>query len=665
MDDAINLSEFDDDEELLEERGTAFASFLKPSLAQAFLHAQAAMASCVSETEKRIIQKFVRDAMISLGIDRNMLRHPKRLAATLRRQSESQACALSTVSEIFNDPTDRQIMEFSMAYVGTSHDNPLEVAVDTIQRDLGLRCCLFDCPRPFYLFAGIPEKKFRERMAADMPLQRSGLLFVEHSGEILLHHKVKSFLQTGATGDPWAFLAADQRGGNLFQEIAAEEFIAAVDGLGPLLPALQRGQHVRLALQHTPEQKGLNEDLLCNLARCVGAQLYWVDQTEITLATQILTRRSGKSILGVIPGHGRRRRTRYDYIEHDDEWDGSLNHGPSIVWLCEDLPKGLNHQIDGILRLNRKTEAGRSILTNALRAGGLTLSDGEAASLQQIGHLLQPSDLRRAAARVALQQENCETEAKLKLELSRLAKVRGIPLPDNDLAMDLDAALVSVEGFDFEALLAALSRPEGGLSPTLLFSGPPGSGKSMAAHLVAQRMKRPVLLKRISELLGMYVGQTERQIAAAFAEADSAGAVLVLDEADSLLFPRQAAMRSWEVSATNTMLVELEARRVPVVCTTNLFERLDVAALRRFDVKLTFGFLRPDQARMAFERFFGCVAPEGISVLQMLTPGDFRTVKARADLLSIRGPDELLRLLRNECEIKPGYESGRRIGFCA
>jgi hypothetical protein len=107
----------------------------------------------------------------------------------------------------------------------------------------------------------------------------------------------------------------------------------------------------------------------------------------------------------------------------------------------------------------------------------------------------------------------------------------------------------------------------------------------------------------------------------------------------------------------------LEQRSVPVACTTNFFERLDVAALRRFDMKFTFGFLRPEQARIAFDRFFGCAAPDEITALRNLTPGDFRTVKARADLLGEKDPAVLLDLLRRECVLKQGGEEPRQVGF--
>ena len=64
--------------------------------------------------------------------------------------------------------------------------------------------------------------------------------------------------------------------------------------------------------------------------------------------------------------------------------------------------------------------------------------------------------------------------------------------------------------------------------------------------------------KRASDLLSMWVGDTEQRIAAAFAEAHDAGHFLVFDEADSLLADRRFAERTWEVSQVNEMLAWME-----------------------------------------------------------------------------------------------------------
>ena len=82
----------------------------------------------------------------------------------------------------------------------------------------------------------------------------------------------------------------------------------------------------------------------------------------------------------------------------------------------------------------------------------------------------------------------------------------------------------------------------------ILFYGPPGSGKSALSRYIADRVDRTILCKRASDLLDAYVGETEKRIRAAFEEATSEDAVLVIDEADSFLHNRDQAVRSWEVS---------------------------------------------------------------------------------------------------------------------
>ena len=80
---------------------------------------------------------------------------------------------------------------------------------------------------------------------------------------------------------------------------------------------------------------------------------------------------------------------------------------------------------------------------------------------------------------------------------------------------------------------------------------PPGAGKTACARYLAQRMQMPVLERRASDLLDRYVGGSERNIAAAFAEARDTRAFLVFDEADSLLGARDGATQRWEISQVN------------------------------------------------------------------------------------------------------------------
>ena len=70
---------------------------------------------------------------------------------------------------------------------------------------------------------------------------------------------------------------------------------------------------------------------------------------------------------------------------------------------------------------------------------------------------------------------------------------------------------------------------------SLCLQGPPGTGKSALVRYLAERLGLEVMQRRASDLMSMWVGETEQQVASAFAEARDAGAFLVFDEADSLL----------------------------------------------------------------------------------------------------------------------------------
>jgi transitional endoplasmic reticulum ATPase len=137
--------------------------------------------------------------------------------------------------------------------------------------------------------------------------------------------------------------------------------------------------------------------------------------------------------------------------------------------------------------------------------------------------------------------------------------------------------------------------------------------------------------------------------------------MLVFDEADPLLSDRREAVRSWEVTQVNKMLTWMEAHPLPFVCTTNLADRLDREALRRFTLKLRFDPLDPAQAARAFRHFFKAeplrLLPDG------LTPGDFATVRRKQAIYGGADPAVLVGWLIEEVEAK-GLRA-RPIGFIA
>jgi len=198
---------------------------------------------------------------------------------------------------------------------------------------------------------------------------------------------------------------------------------------------------------------------------------------------------------------------------------------------------------------------------------------------------------------------------------------------------------------------------------SLCLSGPPGTGKSAYARHLAGLLGLEVVQKRASDLLGMYVGESEKRIADAFEEARDSGSFLIFDEADSFLLDRKDAVRSWEITQVNEMLTWMEQHPFPVCFTTNLMERLDAASLRRFTFHIRFDFLDAETLRLAYDLFFAMTdLPSGALRFDNLTPGDFAQARKQADVLGCsEKTDEVIALLTEISRGKPGAIG--RIGF--
>ncbi len=209
---------------------------------------------------------------------------------------------------------------------------------------------------------------------------------------------------------------------------------------------------------------------------------------------------------------------------------------------------------------------------------------------------------------------------------------------------------------------------------TMLFYGPPGTGKTALARYMADHLGRECLCRRASDLMNAFVGETEKSIAGAFREAEHSGAVLIIDEVDSFLFSRTMARHSWEGAMVNEFLTSLEQCRCFCICTTNRRDRLDAAAMRRFTLKVAFGYAGSAQEHTLYAGMLAPLCREALPeelgrkllAMKRLTPGDFHAVRTRYDPLFTEpgsvSHKELIEALAREAALRT--ESSRHcVGF--
>ncbi len=238
------------------------------------------------------------------------------------------------------------------------------------------------------------------------------------------------------------------------------------------------------------------------------------------------------------------------------------------------------------------------------------------------------------------------------------------------MVTNYDLGMLNIETrYPVEKILTSLkARPRA----SICFYGPPGTGKTALAEHIAKTLERPLMIKKASDLMSKYVGETEQQMAQMFRSAQAEKAVLLLDEADSFLQNRQLAQRSYEVTEVNEMLQGMERFDGVFICTTNLFERIDEAALRRFSFKIRFRPLTAQQRETMFirEALGGqadlLTAPvlARLAKLELLAPGDFAAVCRQNQLLGEDfTPEDFIDQLEKEHAVKPDVRFSRPMGF--
>lgn len=186
-----------------------------------------------------------------------------------------------------------------------------------------------------------------------------------------------------------------------------------------------------------------------------------------------------------------------------------------------------------------------------------------------------------------------------------------------------------------------------GLGITLLFSGQPGTGKSMVAGLIARELGLDLYVIDLSRIMSKWLGETEKNLGRAFDAAEAGHVLLLFDEADSILGKRTTDIKSSNDRhanlETNFILARLEQFHGIAAFTTNIASAIDPAIMRRMSANIAFPFPDLEARAELWRRMIPAEAPvEGpIDFIKLakayeMSGGFIRNVVLRAAYLAAR-----------------------------
>jgi hypothetical protein len=156
------------------------------------------------------------------------------------------------------------------------------------------------------------------------------------------------------------------------------------------------------------------------------------------------------------------------------------------------------------------------------------------------------------------------------------------------------------------------AKGERGLGISALFAGVSGTGKTLAAEVLATQLRLDLYRIDLSQVVSKYIGETEKNLRRVFEAAEAGGAILLFDEADALFGKRSEVKDSHDRYANieiSYLLQRMEAYRGLAILTTNMINALDVAFLRRIRFIVHFPFPDASQRAEIWRRVFPQATP--------------------------------------------------------
>jgi hypothetical protein len=253
----------------------------------------------------------------------------------------------------------------------------------------------------------------------------------------------------------------------------------------------------------------------------------------------------------------------------------------------------------------------------------------------------QPVEARLWAACRALTRPRLEALAK---RIDAKATWEEIVLPQEALALLrhlADQVRQRRRVYDEWGFRARMNR---GFGISALFAGDSGSGKTMAAEVIANDLRLDLYRVDLSAVVSKYIGETEKNLRRVFDAAEDGGAILFFDEADALFGKRSEVRDSHDRYANieiNYLLQRMEAYRGLAILATNLKQALDTAFLRRLRFVVNFPFPGAAERKQIWQRVFPVNTPlEALDLDRLarwnLTGGSIHNIALNAAFLAAR-----------------------------
>jgi hypothetical protein len=262
--------------------------------------------------------------------------------------------------------------------------------------------------------------------------------------------------------------------------------------------------------------------------------------------------------------------------------------------------------------------------------------------------------------------DSCRVQARARLDalaqrIEPAATWEDIVLPEPQLRVLREIAIHVRHRSQVYHSWGFAERTSRGLGISALFAGPSGTGKTMAAEVLANELRLDLFRIDLSQVVSKYIGETEKNLRRVFDAAEKGGAILLFDEADALFGKRSEVKDSHDRYANievSYLLQRMEAYHGLAILTTNLSKALDAAFLRR--LRFVVHFPSPEIAQRAeiWRRIFpGSTPTENLDVNKLarlnVTGGNIRNIALGAAFLAAGAGEpvrmnHLLRAARNE-----------------